>query len=264
MRQKGFKAMPDVLDLAQQLIDRNIAPLHVVAGAFWYHDETPAHHFTTVVAPILESEYCLVLPSRDSFDENLAVSALNFVREHESCLSVETPLVILEGFTSRNGSLDCMAVLSPAAARQYEHEHELLSERSFVAFPIYRCELSGDETAELIDLIRHDFLPSLDWTRSPHPKVLMSFQNAKTGTRSSRTRPGLATMQNVLEEIEDLDGAEDSWILLVNYAAQQVRIEWAGDQFAIDLPGTERLCLGKAKLIPLVRDFLITGRTKVG
>lgn len=253
--------MPDPINLAHELAERDPVPFGSIPGAYVYHDQTPAHRFTSVVAPILQEEYCVTLPSRDSFDERFASNALSFVLSHSSGLSVGIPLVILENFDGMEYCFDCIAVLSPLAAKQYEHEHDRLNRKSFVAFPIYRCELSGDESIDLIDLIRHDFLPSLDWKRSPHPKVSMAFQNATTKTRSTGTRPGLTRLQNVLKEIEDLSGTNGNWIKLVNYAGRHMQIEWSDGHFIFDTPNQEVLYLDKSTATGVVREFVMRDET---
>jgi hypothetical protein len=248
--------MSETINLLGELSDRNPRPYPAIMGACIYHDQTPAHQFTTVVAPIPEGEYFVALPSRDYFDERLATSVLAFVLNRAQTLSVQKTLTIIEGFSCDEYLFDCVAVLNPSAANQYEYESDLLNRNMFVAFPIYRCELSGDESKDLIDLIRHDFLPTLDWKRHPRPKVLMSFQNAKTKIRSTEERPRLATLQNVLSEIGNLFGAERSWIILENYKGQRCRIAWMKDAYNVELPDQETNRANKTALIDLIRRFL--------
>jgi hypothetical protein len=248
--------MTKTINLAEELSEHDPAPYPDIPGAYIYHDQTPSHQFTTVVAPILEGEYCVVLSSRDCFDEGLATTALTFVLNLYSTLYVRKPLIIIEGFSCQGYSFDSVAILSPSAANQYEHENALLNKRVFVAFPIYRCELAGNESNDLIDLIRHDFLPSLDWKRSPCPKVLMSFHNAKTKVSSTGIRPRLTTVQDVLAEIENLFGAEGSWIKLENYRGQRCRIEWTKDIYSADFPDQRAIRVDKAALVERVKRFL--------
>ncbi|OAI51287.1 hypothetical protein AYO44_05140 [Planctomycetaceae bacterium SCGC AG-212-F19] len=245
--------MKSSLDLVKELARWNAVPFTFIPGAFILSEETPAHRFTAVVAPIFEGEYCVDLSSRDFFDESLATAVLAFVANRASALSIEKPLVLLDNFTCPPYSFDTVAVLSPAAAKQFEHRNDVLNSCAFVAFPIYRCELSGDESPDLVDSIRHDFLASLDWKRSPCPKVTMAYRNKKNKTGS---RPRLTKLATVLFEMEELYEAEGSWVELQNYAGRRCRMEWSEDHCTAEFPGQEAKSLDKAALIDRIRAFL--------
>jgi hypothetical protein len=241
------------LDLAKELSQWNAVPFAFISGAFIFYRVTPAHRFATVVAPILEGEYCVVLPSRDFFDESLAADVLAFVAKRASVLSIEKPLVLLDHFASSQYSFDVVAVLSPAAAKQFEQENDVLNRRAFVVFPIYRCELSGDESPELVDSIRHDFLPSLDWKRAPCPKVTMAYRNKKNKASSRATLTKLAT---VLYEVKELYEAEGSWIKLENYAGHRCHLAWSEGHYIVEFPGQEVTLLDKTTLIDRINAFV--------
>jgi len=241
------------LDLQKELAQRNAVPFALIPGAFMFSDETPAHRFATVVAPILEGEYCAVVPSRDFFDESLATAVLTFVANRASALSIQKPLVLLYGFVYPQYSFDAVAVLNPAAARQFEHENDVLNKRAFVAFPIYHCELSGDESPEVVDSIRHDLLPSLDWKRAPHPKVTMGYRNKRNKAGS---RPRLTKLATVLFEVEELYEAEGSWIKLENYAGRRCRVAWSQGHYTAEFPEQQASPHDKAVLIDRIKGFV--------
>ncbi|MCI0563347.1 MAG: hypothetical protein MN733_33140, partial [Nitrososphaera sp.] len=245
------------LDLARELSQRNAVPFASIPGAFTFTDETPAHRFANVVAPIFNGEYCVVLSSRDYFDESLAAAVIDFVVKRASSLSAERPLVLLDGFTCPQYSFNAVAVLSPAAANRFEHENDVLNERAFVVFPIYRCELSGDESPELVDSIRHGLLASLDWKRSPCPKVTMAYRNRKNKAGS---RPRLTTLDTVLHEVDELYDSEGSWIELHNYAGHRCRIVWSHGQYTVEFPELEATTLDKAALVDSINLFLTHGQ----
>jgi hypothetical protein len=251
----------DSIDIAAELAGRRPAEYQGFPGAYIYHDRTPAHEFTTVMAPLIDHQYFSDLASRDFFDPVLAASVLDFVSGHTSGLTPKRPVTILDKFSPPPGyAFESVAVLSPYAAKQYEYENARLSLRTFVVFPIYRCELSGDESAEEIDMIRHEFLDSLDWRRLPCPKISMAFQNKKTGVRSKRAKLGLAKLGDLLAEIDDLHDANGSWIKLQNFIGQICRIQWDKHQYSIMLHEGETLGLDKQRLIYLVMQFVTKGQ----
>ena len=253
--------MASNFDLAHELSEHNPTPFESVPGAYIYHDQTPAHRFTTVVAPIDNGKHCLALASRDFFDQKLAKSVLAFLFNRLNSLSPKNPLRIVEGFTCEGFSFDSVAVLSPSAGNQFEHENESLNKKTHVAFPMFRCELSGNEPPDLVDLIRHDFLPSLDWRRQPCPKILMAFWNPKTKIRSTRRKPSLTTLQNALTEIENSVGVEKAWIDLENYRGRLLRIKWTQHCFTAIRSEENAMKLDKDALVKLVIDF-VSSRSK--
>ncbi len=113
-----FLDMTKSVDLAKELSEQNPIPFSSFLGAYIVKDGTPAHQFTTVLAPILKGEYCLALPSRDFFDETLATTILNFVaKQITSFLAMTKPLVLLKEFACSPYAFDSIAVLSPTCFR---------------------------------------------------------------------------------------------------------------------------------------------------
>lgn len=250
------------IDLQHELADRAPVPCKVIAGAYIYYDQTPAHEYTTVIAPIVNGDYYLALPSRDFFDEQFATGIFAFVATQSSTLSGAQPLVILEDFAYPGYAFDCIAVLSPFAAKQYEYENETLNQRTFVAFPIYRCELSGNESADLINVIRHDFLSSLDWKRSPIPKILIAFGNKQKKKKKGRCIENgfvLTTFENALAVVDHLAESKSDWLSLENYRGQQCRITWNIDHYNIELPDRDTIQCTRSPVIEFIRRFTSSG-----
>jgi hypothetical protein len=248
-------------ELARHLEDLNPEEFASIPNAIQYQDRTPAHRFFTVIVPTSDKRHFVVLPARDFFDEHLATEVLLFALKREDSLSLGQPVRVLEEFVASGYSFDSVAVLSPSCAKQFEHQNEFLNERSFVTFPMYRCELTGDESAELVDLIRHEFLPSLDWKRVVCPKISMSFNNKSTRVKSSQKKVGLATLSSVLTEIENLFEAEKSWVRLENFLHQRCEVVWNGERFEVKLDHGSVEFDTKA-VIDFVKKFAMRGLDK--
>ena len=140
-------------DLAKELAQRNAVPFNFIKGPVF----SPTRHQPTDLqlpnAPILEGEYCVVLPSRDFFDESLATAVLTFVSNQASTVSIRNTLVLLDSFVCPQYTFDAVAVLSLHAAKQFEHENDCrISERSWHFLSIV-ANCRATRPLSLVDLI---------------------------------------------------------------------------------------------------------------
>jgi hypothetical protein len=220
-------------------------------------DQTPTHSFAMVVAVLPGGKYCVAIPARDSFDDRLAADVLGMVRKRYRAIVRGGTVAVFDGFTSAGHSFDTVFVLSPDAAEQFKYDHPELSKVTFVAFPGFRCELSGDEVPDEVQLIRHKLLPTVDWHRSPCPKVGMAFRNVKRQNWSKGDAPGLTTLKRVNEEIRNLADSEESWVIVKNYTDRRYRIEWKDNEFIVMTDDRRTLTFDEAGVLEFVREFVI-------
>jgi len=92
-----------------------------------------------------------------------------------------------------------------------------------LCLPIYRCEFSGDESAEDFILMRRETVSSLDWERAVSPKTILRFDNpvTKSGTGDNEV---LVKYQVMLNEIDNLNGVSKGFVELINYQGLVVEI----------------------------------------
>lgn len=227
-----------------------ISPFSLIEGSWMLCDKTPSHQFVTIIAPIMDGKYYVALPTRDCFDESLALSILSFVAERQACCTFEKPVALIEGFKCPGYMFDTVAILIPSTAKQFEYEDSQLSNITFVAFPIYRCELSGKETPEMIDEIRHGYLPSLNWRRPPCPLVRMAYRNPKNKTSS---RPKLSKISIALAELSEMRDAPGSWVELQNYAGEKCLVTWINGTYSLKITDGDAIGLD----IDVLRDRVV-------
>jgi hypothetical protein len=246
------------LDLTAELSRRGLQTADFSENAYWFEIETPAHRFTNVVA-VLDRERYLGLVARDSFDPQLAASVIQFVRDRQAEIVPTNPVAILERFHHQGCLFDCVLVVSPQANVLYQTESPTLHSRSFEAIPIYRCEFSGDETPELFRLVRSDFVPTLDWRRSPAPRIWMSFRDAASGVRSTGHKPSLAALDQAIYQIHQLPLAEDSWVQIDNYLAEGARLSFRGREYVIESTAVDTRAVPESEIDSWTRQFLTVG-----
>lgn len=220
-------------DLRQQLDKYNGRPFGLVPGAFCYRTKTPRHEFGVYLLPIPSAARCLVSVCRDFFDESLAASGLQFVSKRVEELDGGKAILIFNDFVHFGYGFDAVGVISPNAARQFASENPQLSERTFVCFPMFRCEFVGDEDAATVSQMRHDIVPTLNWTRDASPVVRMRFVNAATGVRSTAPGLGITSVDFMFTQLQQMGGAFGSFMEIENYERIRCTISVQGEGFWI-------------------------------
>src|SRR5262249_37378461 len=143
----------------------------------------------------------------------------------------------------------------------FEHENRELSSRTCEVFPMFRCEFSGEETCELIDLIRHDFVVTIDWKRQPSPLVYLRFRNTKTGIRSTGNTMGLTSADCFFEQLHELAG-EDSFIEAKNYKGEVCCISRKDDNYIFTLaPSQDSVVVPANQIDDWATSYLTKGMT---
>jgi hypothetical protein len=127
----------------------------------------------------------------------------------------------------------------------------------FFCCPIYRYEFGGNETSEEFYALRRDIVPTLDWQREPAPKIVLRFDNPKTGGGTVKRRRIFAKRELLLQEIDKLSGVENGFIEIGNYRGNTAEIRSAKrDVYKLRLDGKEEAPLGKEQVRERVGQFL--------
>ncbi len=205
------------LDLQRELPKEKLVRFTPLPGAVKFTGRTPLHQFATYILPWDDGNWFAAFSCRDSIDDDLAALVLRFVDGRKRLFEESTPLTILDGFHAPGYGFDCVAVLSPTAANHFRAQSAALSKRTFVVFPIFRCEFVGDETVDCIWVMRHDTVTTVDMKRSPSPAFTMYFENKKIGIKSTQQEPALTRLGFLIRQLEQMDGADGSLVDLQNY-----------------------------------------------
>jgi hypothetical protein len=185
-------------------------------GCYFFHHDLPGFKY----------HYCL----RGNEDQDLlVVSRGTEDRRFASSISVQAPAslpsaspTVFELRENRYGFSHAMAVPNTYHGNLMSQLEEK-RERLFLCVPIFRCEFSGDESAdEFRDAILRT-VAVFDWGRDASPKIKVYFDNPKTGggTQESGAIVRFATL---LAEIENLSGVVDGFIEITNYKGDVVEV----------------------------------------
>ena len=256
----GPPRSPSRLHLDEELRAAGLQPTPLGTRAYRLDDRTPAHSFTTVIAALTGGECCLTMTARDWFDEGLALAILTFVDSAEDRLTLGEVSQIITGFHHDHHGFDAVMLLGPRAHQAFQTRNERLHSLTLEAFPIFRCEFSGNEPAELVDLIRHHFVSTVDWKREASPQLRLRFHNTRTGVRSTGRELGLARPSTLETQLRQLTDAPGSFIEVGNFLGEQCRVTVAGERFVVALPGSaDPLALARPDMTAWMRGFLIGG-----
>lgn len=191
-----------------------VSPLTGLDDA-WHWSPVPGIHFAGVLST--DGQRLLQVTGNGTFEETLAVATLEFARDHEKDLFAVNPhLGAAEGFRAPAGyAFDSVAGAAPEVHRYYEVEHPGLDPLVRVVFPAYACEFSGREDLDAA-LTRYDMMSIALTAREPEPFLKMSFDNTRDGVRSTNPGRAFAEEDDLLEALEDLVGAQDSFVEFEN------------------------------------------------
>ena len=204
---------------------RSLSCVDAGLNVWSYTDSTPAADFHNYLTPGAQEQLLLCATFKTGGD-GLVLSVLQQVKEWIGSRSMpDQPLTLIS--CAGIPPFAAIALLSPAAHSLYQTFDPLLHHATFVVFPVYACELSGGETPELVRLIRHDFLPSLEWDRQPHPKLRASFHNSASGVGSVKKKPGLASLAATLSILRQMEGCPASWLRVQNWLEEEMKIEFS-------------------------------------
>jgi hypothetical protein len=183
---------------------------------------------------------------------------MRFVEERIASIDRVKPLTILDGFNFGMYSVDCVGVLSPDVAKPFVAECASLGKSTFVAFPMYRCEFTGNEDGETIDMMRHDIVSTLDWRRQPSPVVKMRFRNSLTGVHSTQQQGGYAKLDFLFRQIEEMSGGVESYVEVENYRGNTCRISVTRNGFSLrsDMMGNDATLAGVEEVRSWLLEFV--------
>jgi hypothetical protein len=189
----------------------------------------PAGRFHFALALTSDGGHALQLNCRGALDLDLVVAVLGFARDRTEAVLAAAPLAVLEGFTSPSATpFDTVAAAIPAVHRYHDIEHPELNEVTYAVFPAYRCEFSGLETQEEAAYRFDRMLDPANLERPPSPWVRMRYDNPKTGAGSIGPELGIASVDILMEELRNLEHADNAFVEFENFRAQRRLVSWAG------------------------------------
>ena len=227
-------------------------------GCNWkmYRVRTPAHRFTHFLKWFPDENLCVQFSVRDNFSALMPLNLAQFTDAHLSELSCKKKIAKIEA-EGTLGPFSAVVYIAPECHSAFKVQIPRLYEQTLVGFPVFDCEFSGDESVEEIICIRRDFLASVDWRRDPVPKILMRYKNHKTKSNSVGGAFGLASLEVLVNEVLNLEGAVDSTVEVINYLHQKCSILSHGDVNFVSGANRE---LSPSDSIGFVKKFVLNGQ----
>ncbi|WP_353949759.1 hypothetical protein [Stenotrophomonas maltophilia] len=93
----------------------------------------------------------------------------------------------------------------------------------FLCVPIYRCEFSGDESADGFRQAAAHIVPVYEWDRAMQPRISLYFDNPRTGGGTDEVG-ATAPLRVLLAELDNLNGVSNGFIEITNYRGEVIEV----------------------------------------
>lgn len=245
-----------MLDVMKELGElERLEPVARLEGAWEGSAQRSGSEFRTLFWLASKKEHLFFTKARNSYDPKLAKAIMRFVQEHEAKAIRPNPLVVLEGFKDPRGKFDAIATVSGEVHQMWSLNNERLTASSINVYPIYRCELSGDEGLDDLSQIIPRQLAVSSWNRDPQPVTRVRLGTVKSKAPREFT---LTSADNLYEAIEGL-AKSGSVVEAKNFRGQLLRIESREGALFVTPPEQEERKLAKKAAVKLATSFLIEG-----
>jgi hypothetical protein len=195
----------------QDLIDNFCDVLELGSGVFRCQDETPRSTYYYYVKPAgAASTDDLLLISESWADDDFALNVLRQVPFGGKSQGIKSqPL----GANSYGFSR-----LLLASSDYHAYFKGILDDRRdslVLCLPFFDGEFTGNESVQDFFHMRRQMVPTMNWKRAPCPKVLLYFDNPKTGSGTG-DKEVLVKHETLLHEIDNLHGVPNGFIEVTN------------------------------------------------
>lgn len=189
----------------------------VAEDVFFFQDEMQAYTYSYWLKPSLKQD--LIVVSQDGANDALALDVINSVATN--ILDPGAP-VICELKASMTEFTHAIAV--PCNYHGYLKGAKGVDRKNlYLCLPIHRCEFSGSESEDDFREMRFHYVPVLDWNRKAHPKLLVYFDNPKTGGGTDEAG-AFHQWPELLQEISELNGVNNGFIEITNYQERVMEV----------------------------------------
>lgn len=93
----------------------------------------------------------------------------------------------------------------------------------FLCLPIFRCEFTGEESAEDFKWSTHHIVDVNNWHRTRQPKISVYFDNPRTGGGTDKDG-AIVSLETLIAEIDNLSGVSDGFIEITNYRNEVIEV----------------------------------------
>jgi hypothetical protein len=230
-------------------------------GAIIYTDSTPAHKFFHTVDALPQLGCLILITARDNFDIELCASIRSFCQTH--CKDRAREVSVLRDFSCPGPPFELVAVQFSGEYYAYRQLDPWMAQNTFLAFPAFRCELSGTEDLEQFKQIQQKGPCMIDWKRTPFPLVRMRRKNMRTGADSLSFDLQLSNERSLRLEIEKLPRDAASYLEFENFMGDRYSVHAVAEGYQVKR-STEGSCIVSNHAIDKwITDCLYTGQVSL-
>lgn len=235
-----------------------LTPLHGTDGAWESVVRLPRSEGRGLLWLAEDHEHLFFTRAVDTWDSKLASAIMRFTKQHESELRDPRPLAVVDGFVDPRGKFDTIAAVSHVVHQMWTPINPRVTKLTVVLYPIYRCELSGHESADVLSTLIPRLLYIGDWNRDPSPIAWMRFSNTRTGVKTTNKGFGVDTADTLYDAIADMT-KQGSVTEAKNFKDQLLRFEYREGALWVTVPGEEPKKTAKKAALSVAKRFLEHG-----
>lgn len=153
----------------------------------------------------------LVTISENNEDDDFAASVLGAAIGHV----LPDELVKLP-LSTQSRPFDSVLTANPRFHAYFEGRLDVQRSRLVLCLPIHHSEFTGKEDRDTFATMRREVVPTLDWSRDPVPRALVSSNNPRSGGGTGN-RQMLFPLRTLERQIADLNGVDQGFIEITNY-----------------------------------------------
>ncbi|BDI29294.1 hypothetical protein CCAX7_13450 [Capsulimonas corticalis] len=232
-----------------------------IEAAYQFAVSTPSHVFTDILADAFNDYNYILVISRDMFDKDLASTVIQFVRKNNTILDVNKPLTILPGLQHPSYGFDTIFLINCEVHGLFKGDNMDVYLRTIQAIPAYHCEFNSNDDIELVRYVRSRFVSTLDWKRSPAPRVWFKFNNKITNSIGKKM--GITSIDHALQEVLRIAEYKTGWAEFKNYLDEHIRLDYEGNSYLISIPARQPISLPEDEITSWITSYLIDGLEQV-
>ncbi|MFT9818265.1 hypothetical protein [Lysinibacillus sp. NPDC056185] len=215
---------------------------------YFYSNKTPTFIFTHYLNFSLIEGYIIKVSIRGVLEVKVIYE---FLMSIEKFINTDCTnrIVKIENIAYKETKFDAMLFIPSQYHTSFSTFSDKLYQKTIDVFPIYGCEFSGDESPDIVKLLRQNFVSTINWKREISPKIKLRFKNNKTKSGTIGKKLYLDKWSNLLHELNNLQECTDSssFIEVENYKNEYIHISILNNKVMVIRNKNEILLQGKLK-----------------
>ncbi len=203
---------------AQDLVDNFSNVVDIGSGVFRSELRTSKFHYFYLCLANGAAHQDLLVASQEKFDDQFAKKVFGCV----GVLRPATGLLKIPAASNIYG-FSSIVVVPPSYHSYFEGILDAKRTNLALCIPVFECEFSGREKAGQFSKMLWRTVPIADWSRKMVPKILLRFDNPKTGGGTGKAYD-LVQFSTLLAEIESIRGVGSAFVEILNFREEVVEL----------------------------------------